>query len=121
VKKQTLSEFFESVYLPIRLRGRSPRTVTLYRASIAGFSGWLGRPALTADLEDTTVCRYLLSLESKLAALTIAKERSQLVAIWNCAARRRVVDGEGRTPRGIHPFATDEQLCGDSGQKVGLG
>jgi integrase len=88
----TLDQFFNDVYLPIRLRGRSPRTVTLYRRSIAAYSQWLGRHAELSDLDDTTVCRYLLSLECRLGPYTIAKERSQLLAIWNCAARRRYVD-----------------------------
>lgn len=89
---QTLAAFFDSVYLPTRLRGRSPRTVTLYRRSIAAYSEWLGHPAEFSDLEDVTVCRYLLGLEARLGPYTIAKERSQICAIWNCAARRRYVD-----------------------------
>ena len=84
-----LLDFFNDVYRPIRLRGRSPRTVALYLRSIAAYSGWLGRPADLADLEDVRVAQYLTSLESHLAPHTIAKERSQLVAIWTCAAKRK--------------------------------
>lgn len=84
--------FFTDVYRPIRLRGRSERTVTLYLRSIAAYSGWLGREATLADFEDVQISRYLASLETHLAPHTIAKERSQLLAMWNCAARRRLVD-----------------------------
>lgn len=92
MKSKTIAQFFEEIYLPVRLRGRSPRTVTLYRRSIAAYGEWLGRDATLDDLEDEQVCRYLLALESHLGPYTIAKERSQLCAIWNCAARRRYVE-----------------------------
>lgn len=112
----TLSQFFECVYLPIRLRGRSPRTVTLYRASISAFSEYLKRPALLDDLEDSQVCRYLLSLESGRSPYTVAKERSQLLAIWNCAAKRRYVDRfpdvpSAPLPRRIPTAWTEEELA----------
>lgn len=87
-----LIDFFRDVYRPIRLRGRSSRTVTLYLRSIAAYSGYLGREATMADLEDVAVAQYLTSLESHLAPHTIAKERSQLLAMWTCAAKRRYVD-----------------------------
>lgn len=112
----TLLEFFNSVYLPTRLRGRSPRTVTLYRRSIAGFSAWLGRDADLNDLDDLSVCRYLASLEPGHAPHTVAKERSQLVAMWNCAARRRLVERfpdvpTAPLPRRVPIAWTEQQLA----------
>lgn len=110
-----LQEFFEGIYRPIRLRGRSPRTVTLYERSIAAFSAWLDRPADLVDFDDVVVSRYLASLDGRLAAPTIAKERSQLVAMWNCAAKRRFVDRfpdvpSSPVPRRIPIAWTEEQL-----------
>jgi integrase len=88
----SLSNFFESVYRPLRLLNRSARTLTLYRATIAGFEKHLKRPAEIGDLNDLTVANYLQTLlERRLAPATVNKERSQLIAMWNLAAKKRLV------------------------------
>lgn len=89
----TIRDFFENKYRPRRLRGRSRNTLRLYRHSITAFSRWLGHEAELSDLNDDAVCQYLQALrEQELSPYTVAKERSQLLAIWNCAARLKIVD-----------------------------
>jgi len=115
VNVETLDQFFDEIYRPIRLRGRSSRTVDLYRASIRMLSRWLGRDARLDDLEDSRICRYLLSLEDRLSPYSIAKERSQLCAMWNCAARRKFIDRfpdvpSSPLPRRVPIAWTEEEL-----------
>jgi integrase len=82
---ETVGEFFERFYFPLRLRGKSERTVTLYQYSIKTFSRWLGRPALLTDFEDLTVANYLAHLGKTHQPHSIEKERCQLLAMWRLA------------------------------------
>lgn len=87
-----LSDFFEDVYRPLKLRSRSPNTLRLYRRSLALFSQFLERPAKLSDLTDEDVGRHLAWLVSRrLSPYTVNKERSQLLAVWNYAARKQYV------------------------------
>lgn len=97
----TLSDFFETVYRPLRLgRRRSMNTVRLYRYSIKMFSEWLGRPAMLSDLTDETVCRHLMAMSDiGYAAHSVDKERSQLLAMWNLAAKKGFVRHWPDVPR----------------------
>lgn len=89
----TLLEFFNIIYKPLRLRSRSENTVRLYHHTIRAFSRHLRRDALMSDLNDLTVSAYLASMSERgLSPYTVAKERSQLIAIWNFAARKKVID-----------------------------
>lgn len=88
-----LKDFLENVYLPLRLLGRSQRTVILYRYSIELFSESLGRPAELKDLTDLVVSTHLATLlASGKRPAGVNKERSQLLALWNLAARKKYVD-----------------------------
>ena len=88
-----VSEFFEDFYRPLRLRGRSPRTVLLYHNTIKQYEKWLGRRAvLEDDLNDLQVSRYLEHRATIRSPLTSEKERSQLCALWRCASDRRLID-----------------------------
>lgn len=88
-----LLDFFTNVYKPTRLLGRSQRTIDLYLASVEGFSRYLRRPATVADLTDSTVGQYLQNLLDRgRSAATVNKERSQLLAIWRMAARKKLVE-----------------------------
>jgi integrase len=85
----SLMTFFEEQYIPLRLRTRSARTVTLYRSSIRTFAKFLGRDPELSDLTDLTVSRHLMKLRERgLAAHSIEKERCQLLAIWRFACRK---------------------------------
>ena len=87
-----LIDFFRSVYRPRRLLGRSARTVELYEYSVRCYGESLGRDATLADLTDDAVARHLSRLiDAGYSPYSVKKERSQLVAMWNMAARKRLV------------------------------
>lgn len=87
----TLSVFLETIYVPLRLRGRSPESVRLLRHAVGQFGKWLGRPALLDDLDDLVVSQYLAARGAKLAPNSVARERSGLLALWNLAQARGLV------------------------------
>jgi integrase len=88
-----LSDFFDNVYRPLRLLNRSKRTDQLFRYSIRLFGETLGRPATLDDLTDIAVSRHLQRLlEQNRKPAGVNKERRQLVALWNLAAKKRLVD-----------------------------
>jgi len=87
----TLDAFLADIYVPLRLRGRSPESVRLLRHAITQFSRWLGRPALLDDLEDLKVSQWLTARGEKLSPNSVARERSGLLALWNFAQARGLV------------------------------
>lgn len=90
----TLSEFFSLHFQPLFLRGRSPRTVTLYESSIRTFSRYLGRSATVSDFNDDTVNRFLAWYGGNgRSPYTVNKERFNLLAMWRFAARKGFVEG----------------------------
>jgi site-specific recombinase XerD len=112
----TLLKFFEAYYLPHRLRSRSKNTIRLYRHSVNSFSRFLERRAKLSDLTDDTVSRYLTALIARgLSPYTVNKERSQLLAIWTYAAKKRHVPEfpdvpPERTPKRVPQAWTQEEL-----------
>jgi integrase len=86
-----LVEFLRTVYVPLRLRGRSPESVRLLEHAVTQFSRWLGHRATIDDLDDLTVSQWLTTRSEKLSALSVARERSGIVAIWNLAQARGLV------------------------------
>ena len=82
-----LDFFFESIYLPRRLRGKSPRSVDLYRMTLRQFARTLGRPPCVSDLTEETVLRHL-ARRSDVSPATRNKELNQLAAMWRLACRR---------------------------------
>jgi len=87
----TLDSFLTTVYVPLRLRGRSQESIRLLRHAITQFSKWLGRPALLDDLDDLKVSQWLTVRGEKLAPNSVARERSGILAIWNFAQARGLV------------------------------
>lgn len=87
----TLNAFLETVYVPLRLRGRSPESVRLLRHSITQFSRWLGRQALLDDLDDLVVSQWLTAMSERKSPLSVARERSGILALWNLAQARGLV------------------------------
>lgn len=87
----TLDAFLTDVYVPLRLRGRSPESVRLLRHAITQFSRFLGRPALLDDLEDLVVSQWLAKMAEKKSPNSVARERSGILAIWNLAQGRGLV------------------------------
>ena len=92
----TLTRFLDDYYFPFR-PATSGRTIKLYRNTLRKFGQWLGHPATIDDLTNPTVGKYLAALNvSGLRPATVAKERSQLLAIWRDARNEGLVD---RGPR----------------------
>jgi len=87
----TLETFLDTVYVPLRLRGRSPESVRLLRHAITQFSKWLGRPAVLEDLDDLVVSRWLTAMAEKKSPNSVARERSGILALWNLAQGRGLV------------------------------
>lgn len=87
----TLTTFLDTVYVPLRLRGRSPESVRLLRHSINQFSRWLGRQATLEDLDDLVVSQWLAAMAAKKSPNSVARERSGILALWNLAQGRGLV------------------------------
>jgi integrase len=85
---QKLSDFFETTYRPLRLRGRSPNTSRLYGCTIRAFGRWLGRDPTLDDLDELTISRYLEFRTSSRSPYTAEKERTQLLSLARLAADR---------------------------------
>lgn len=92
-RSMELEKFFLEVYAPLRLVGRSMRTRTLYLYSIALFSEYLKRPAMLSDLTDIVVSQHIAGLIAVgYRPASVNKEKCQLCALWNLAARKKYVD-----------------------------
>lgn len=98
----TLREFFDAVYRPLKLRGRSANTTRLYYATFASMRRTLGREPVLADIgDDLAVTRHLETLATTksrrtgraLSAYTIEKQRSQLMALSRLAFDRGILTG----------------------------
>lgn len=88
--QRTIVKFFDTVYAPRKLLGKSQRTIYLYRLVFDRFADFLGRQPLLDDLTDATVCEFLRWRQSKgRSEHTVDKERDKVVAIANYAARKR--------------------------------
>jgi integrase len=81
-----LSLYLTDVYAP--LRGLGARSISLYQYTIAAFSDFIGHAATVGDLEELAVARFLAARLAGKAAATVAKDRAQLHALWQMAARR---------------------------------
>jgi len=84
----TLDEFLTTIYIPLKLRGRSPESVRLLRHAINQFSKFLGRPATLDDCDDLVVSQFLAKRGERLAPESVARERSGILALWNLAQAR---------------------------------
>ena len=86
-----LDAFITDVYRPLRLRGKSPRSVALHNVAVRNFSKWIGHHATLADLDDLTLARYLDARAEQVAPHTVERERSALCAQWRLACDRGIL------------------------------
>ena len=82
-----LSEFFDSIYLPRKLRGKSERSVALYRLCISQLAKTLGKDPELADLTEDNVLSHL-ARRSQVAPATRNKELAEITAMWRLASQR---------------------------------
>ncbi len=109
-----LREFFDTIYIPLKLRGRSQETVRLYRLSLKSFDLTLGRAATMQDLTDLHLARHLGRVSAKgRAAATINKDRAQLLAIWRFACQRGYLSVWPNVPAEIEPKRTPQAWLPD--------
>lgn len=88
----TLQGFYSSVYLPLRLRGKSASTKGQYLIQLRHFEKFLGRDPLLTDLTDEVVSAFLASIiERGNAPATANKARNHILALWRLAARKQFV------------------------------
>ena len=89
MKPTTLTEFFRTVYRPLRLRGRSSNTVRLYETLLRTFGRHLGRPGMMIDLNELTIAGFLAArADAGRSPWTVERERNQLMALAHFAVQR---------------------------------
>jgi integrase len=109
----TLEQFLADVYIPLRLRGRSPESVRLLKHAITQFSKWLGRPATLDDLEDLLVSQWLAAMSATKSPNSVARERSGILALWNLAQGRGLVRLRPTVAPELVPQATPRAFTAD--------
>lgn len=112
----TLNHFLTDIYAP--LRGIDPRTVELYTYTIKPFAEFLGRQPLLSDLEELKVAQFLAKRVRDRAPATAAKDRAQLRALWEFAARRKLVDTWPSVPRVRVPERVPEAWLVDEMERL---
>ncbi len=88
-------------YLSVRTKIRSDRTREHYRRSVAQFSDHLCRSATIEDLTDDALSAFIIStVNAGFSPITANQRVKQLRALWNWAAKKRLV----------HDFPTFEDI-----------
>jgi integrase len=82
----TLHELLTDFYAP--LRGISARTVKIYGFTLGAWGQFLGTTPTVEHLEELTVARFLSHRLTQKSVGTAAKDRAQIHALWEFAARR---------------------------------
>lgn len=83
-------ELLDDLYVP--LKGVSERTQKLYHMTLTSFGRHLGaEPVVEEHLSEIPVARFLAHRLRTRSAATARKDRSQLRALWEFAARRGLV------------------------------
>lgn len=85
-----LIEFLDDIYAP--LKRISERTHELYKFTLDAFADSLGHEPTLSDLDELAVARFLAKRVRERQPATAAKDRAQLRALWEFAARRRMVE-----------------------------
>jgi site-specific recombinase XerD len=98
-----LIEFFENVYAPLRLRGKSENTTRLYHCTLRSFDKFLQRRATLEDLDDLVVSRFLAKRAAERSAFTAEKERTQILSLWRFACDRGAVSTRPCVPPATLP------------------
>lgn len=99
----TVRELLVTTYAP--LRQLTPRSVTLYLGTIDKWKAFLGREPELSDFVALEVARFLQSRTNdtragkRISANTIAKDKAQITALWNFAAKERMVERFPSLPR----------------------
>jgi integrase len=98
-----LSEFFESIFAPLRLRGKSENTVRLYGCTLRSFDKYLEHRATLDDLSDLAIARFLAKRARDRSAFTAEKERTQLLSLARFAWDRGLIKQKPCVPPATLP------------------
>jgi integrase len=85
----TLETLLADFYAP--LRGIEPRTVKIYGFTLRAWKAMLGREPTLDDLEELCVAKLLAHRLRERSVATAAKDRAQIHALWEFAARRGLI------------------------------
>lgn len=95
-----LADLFRQQYVPLRLLGRSPRTVAYYLESLAAYSRFLQHPARLGDLTDANLAAFGQSyLDKQRSPATANANLRPLKVLWNFAATRKLIAARYELPR----------------------
>ena len=100
-----LNDLLMDVYAP--LRGVSDRTIRIYQFTLSAWAKFLGREPTLDDLDELPVAQFLAHRLRERSVATAAKDRCQLRALWEFAARRGLTNG--RWPQ-IRPIRVPERV-----------
>lgn len=90
--KGSLEQVFKDHYLPEKPDISSQDTIRQYGRSLRKFSEFLGHVASLGDLTDRNLGRFLRwRLDQGLRARSVNGEAKQIKALWNWAAKKRLV------------------------------
>jgi integrase len=87
-----MADFLDRIYIPHRLRGKSERSVRLYRLCIQRFSETLQKQPELSDLTNENILLHL-KLRSEVSAATRNKELAELTAMWRFAVQKQLHNG----------------------------
>jgi len=90
---QNLYDYFDRIYRPKKLLGKSARTARIYDLTFDRFAEFLERKPLLADLTEESIYGFLdWRLSAGRAYHTVDKEADKLLALANYAARKRHIE-----------------------------
>jgi integrase len=71
-------------------------SIEQYQIAVNRFSVWLGRPAMTTDLEPQKVNAFLRDYAEQVSAHTAQSKRRSLLVLWRAAAEKGLVELPGK-------------------------
>jgi hypothetical protein len=85
-----LREYFNRIFRPKKLLGKSPRTVKIYGETFNRFGEFLGHNPTLDNLCDESICGYAeWRMSAGRAFHTVDKELDKLIALATFAAKKR--------------------------------
>lgn len=110
----TLTDFFDAIYRPQRLLGKSSETTRLYKISIRKFSRIVKTDPTLDHLTDTNLIAMMQhALDHGRSPATANKDRNQLLTLWRHAHRLGMVDRWPNVPALTEPQRTPEAWLAD--------
>jgi integrase len=114
-----LESFFDDIYQPKKLHGKSANTVRLYRVCFRNYGKTLGREPLLADLTNENVSKHMQRmLDEGRSKATANKERCELVALWRYASQLKLIDTWPDVPKEQEPVRTPQAWTVGDMQKL---